>query len=125
MRGERDIGEVAPLGLQQRKIGLGVDADHLGGHGLAVGGGDGHVGSVVDDVVVGDDVAVGRNEEAGPLRLGEMMARGVIAVAVVIGHAEVAEEMIERAVLRDIGQSRDAVRVLVIDRVGVGKLDLD
>ena len=33
--------------------------------------------------------------------------------------------MIERAVLRDIGHSRDAVEILVIDLVGVAELDLD
>ena len=38
---------------------------------LAVGGGHRHFGGVVDDVVVGDDVAVGRDEEAGALRLAE------------------------------------------------------
>ena len=126
LRGEAHIGEVAALSLQEREVRLAVDADHLGRHRLAVGGRDGHFGGVVDDMVVGDDVAVGRDEEPGPLRLRQMMARQAVAVVVVIArHAEVAEEIIERAVARDIRQIRAALPILVVDRVGVGHLDLD
>ena len=81
VRGERDIGEIGALSLQKRKVGFAVDADHLGGHRLAVGGGDGHFRGMVDDMVIGDDVAVGRNEESGALRLREMMARRAVAVS--------------------------------------------
>src|SRR5580700_684906 len=57
-----------------------------------------------------------------------MMARRLVAAigaAVVVRHAEVTEETVERAVLRDIRHTRDPVRVFVINRVGVAELDLD
>ena len=105
-----------------------VDADHLGRHRLALGRRDGHFRGVIDDMVIGDDVAVGRNEESGALRLREMMPRRVVApvgAVVVVRHAEVTEEMVERAVLGNIRHSRHPLRIVVIDLVGVAELDLD
>jgi hypothetical protein len=129
VRSERDIGEIGALSLQKRKVGFRVDADHLGGHRLAVGGRDRHFRGVIDDVVIGDNVAVTRNEESRPLSLREMMPRRTVAaigaVIVIPWRAEVPEEMIERAVLGNIGHSRHSLRVFVIDLVGVAELDLD
>ena len=68
--GEIDMRIGSALGdLQQREIGLLVGADDLGRKRLAVVDGHGHVGRVFDDVIVGHDIAVGRNDEAGALRL--------------------------------------------------------
>ena len=68
-------------------------------------------------------------KKSRPLRLREMAARRSVAaigaVVVVARRAEVTEEMVERAVLRNIGHSRHSLRVVVIDLVGVAELDLD
>ena len=47
-----------PLDLHDREVGLRVGADELGGDGLAVGERDLELIRVVDDVVVGEDVAL-------------------------------------------------------------------
>ena len=60
---------------------------------------------MVDDVVVGDDVAVSRDEEAGTLRHGHVMLmarRRPIALVLVVGHAELLEEAVERAAGREV-----------------------
>src|SRR5258708_31074536 len=80
-------------------------------------------------MVVGDNVAVARNEESRPLSLREMMVRRLVAsvgaIVVVPRHTEVSEEMIEWAVLGNIRHSLHSLRVFVIDLVGVAELDLD
>ena len=63
--GKREVR--AALDLDQREVGARVGADHLGGVGLAVIGRDFDLAGAVDDVVVGDGIAVGGNEEAGAL----------------------------------------------------------
>ena len=79
-----DRGSLSPWAFSSARSVLLSMPITLAGIDLPSDGGDGHFGRVVDDVVVGDDVAVGRDEEAGPLRLAEMMARRAVAVAVVV-----------------------------------------
>ena len=74
--GEIDVGELAAaIDLEDREIGLGVGADQLGIELLAVIGDDGEGLAAVDDVVVGDEIAVLGDEEAGALRHRTRAAR--------------------------------------------------
>jgi hypothetical protein len=68
-------GEVVDVvDLQHRQVGLGIAADQVGGHFLAVVEDDRRLelrrvgGGVGDDVVVGDDVAAPVDDDAGALR---------------------------------------------------------
>src|SRR5579863_5002485 len=55
-----------------------------------------------------------------------MAPRGSVAlVIVIVGHPEMAEEMVEWAVLWDVRQPGYAIRAVVVDLVGVAELDLD
>ena len=51
---------------QDGEIGLGIVADHFRGEPATVGGGDADRAAAVHDVAVGEDEAVGREDEAGP-----------------------------------------------------------
>ena len=71
-----DVRKVAAaVDLDQRNVGARIGADHLGRVGLAVVGGDLDGLRLVHDVVVGDGIAVGGDEEAGALA-GHMRLRG-------------------------------------------------
>ena len=82
------VGQVVTLDLDDRKVGQRIGADHLGRKNPAIAHGDANVGGAIDHVVVGDDVAVGRDDHAAaqsvlnarllPLRhlLSEELAEG-------------------------------------------------
>ena len=90
--GKLDEGEVvAAVDLDQREIGARIGADDLGGVGLAVVGRDLDAVGLLDDVVVGDGVAVGRDEEARALGLAEARGRAA-CLRLAFGHAEALEE---------------------------------
>src|SRR5690606_29120035 len=77
--GEGDIGKLAVgIDLQHGKVGALVGADQLGLQLRAVIENDGEALAALDDVVVGDDVAVGGDDEARALR----QRAGALAVAV-------------------------------------------
>ena len=59
-----DARQLLRVDLQQRDVGALVGADDLGDEFALVGQPHGHFGRFVDDVRVGDDVAVGREDEA-------------------------------------------------------------
>ncbi len=63
---------VLRIDLQHRDVVLGVGADQRRGQLLAVVELDGDLLRVVDDMVVGDDVPVRRNDEAGAERLAAL-----------------------------------------------------
>ena len=66
---EGDIGQrLAGVDLEQREIGLGIAADDLGRVFAAVLEDDLDLAGVADDVVVGDDIARGIDDEAGAER---------------------------------------------------------
>src|SRR5262249_53100510 len=102
--GEVDVGElVGAVDLEHGEVGLGVGADQLGIELPAVIGHDREGLAAVDDVVVGDEVAVLGDEEAGALRNGARLLLAVAAahvelaaIAVAIIAAEVLEELLER-----------------------------
>ncbi len=82
---------------------------------------------MIDDVIVGDDVAVAGDEEARALSHGQMlMMRSARAAVAALGHAEVAEEALERAAR---GQVRHGARRLIlvgrISIAAVAHFDLD
>ena len=89
------------LDLQECKIGARVGADDLGVNLLLVIEAHLHLGGAVDDVVVGDDVAVSRNDEAGAGRLTRPLLH---RVALAIRH--VFEELVQRVI---VGETRDAL----------------
>jgi len=120
--GEGHERKIVPLGFQERDISLAVDADHLRRHDLAVGGRDRHLRGVVDDVVIGDDIPVGADEESRALRHRRMAARPSVSFAMP-RQSKMPEEVIKGAVGREIGK---ALRTRVIAGVlDVRKLDLD
>ncbi|BAQ44521.1 hypothetical protein Maq22A_c05755 [Methylobacterium aquaticum] len=99
--GELHVGKGSPVGdLEERQVGLRIGADDLGRQGAAVVERDLDRLGVVHDVVVGDHVAVGRDEEARPLRRAAAVTRRALhAAAHAAAHAagaalaEAAEEL--------------------------------
>src|SRR5208282_3923890 len=61
---QRNAGQVGAVDLDYGKISQRVGADQLRRQDSAVSHGDANIHRAVDDVVVGDDVAVGRNDHA-------------------------------------------------------------
>ena len=72
--GEPHVREVAAVDLDQREVGARIGADHLGRIGLAVVERDLDGRGVLDDVVVGHGIAVGRDQEARALAADEAAA---------------------------------------------------
>ena len=117
-RHKREVG--AALDLDQRDVGLRIGADHLRRIGLAVVGGDLDGLGLVDHVIVGHRVAVGRDEEAGALAHREVAParRALLRSAVTVGRAEAAEEALHRRA----GRER---RVAALEAVHARAFDLD
>ena len=118
--GEVDIGELAAaIDLEHREVGARVGADQLGVEFLAVIGHHGEGGAFLDDVVVGDEIAVLGDEEAGALRHRPRLvvvavavteaAMAVIVLAVLV--AKAAEFLEEAAQLRIVGKIVEAVLI--------------
>ena len=74
MRGvaERHGDEIRLLRLQHRDVGALVGTDHLGREAAVVEQGDGDLARVLDDVVIGDDVAVLRVDDHAGARALEL-----------------------------------------------------
>ena len=89
--------------LMQRDVGALVDADHLRLELALVGELDVDLVGAVDDVRVGDDVAVARDDEAGADRL--LLEIALRRPAPRDLPAEAAEEFVERIVLRQLGEA--------------------
>ena len=81
---------------------LGVDAQHLGAELAPVAELDGHVLGFADDVRVGQDQAVGADDEARA-HAAERRRRVLPAARLHAGHA--AEELEEGVVLHAVGQA--------------------
>ena len=75
-------------------------------------------------MIVGDDVAVRRDEEAGPLRHRQVMltARHEAFAVIVIRHAELLEEMLEFVAeeVAELGNQREIEHIERIMREGTG-----
>ena len=105
--GEIDVGELLwGLDLEQRHIGAWIGADQRCRVFVAALHRHRNLG-VLDHMVVGDEVAVGRNEEAGALRHRRARARRTAAMTVRLALTELLEEIVERVVLRDVGHAGD------------------
>src|SRR5579872_2231386 len=61
---QRNTWQVAAVYLDYRKVGQRIGADQLGLHDLSVAHGDADVDCAINHVVIGDDVAVGRNNDS-------------------------------------------------------------
>ena len=106
---EADMREVGPFGLQKGDVGLGIGADDLGVERAAVIHDDLDAAGIVDHVVVGHDIAVGGDEEAGALRLAEaaragtrltaLLAAAPAALVAALLTAEAPEQVAQRVVL--------------------------
>ena len=90
------------IDLEQRDVGLGVAPDHAGGKRLAVGEGDGDLRRLGDDMVVGHDVAVGIDDEAGPERVGARHRAALFRPLLAAALEVVAEEFLERRARRHL-----------------------
>ncbi len=62
-----DEGQVLGVDLEKGQVGLGIGPDDLGLEVLALEGRDRVLDRVLGDMVIGQDVAVGRDEESRPL----------------------------------------------------------
>ena len=91
------------LDLEQREVGALVGADQLGLVLVVLVEADLDLAGAVDDVVVGHDVAVRRDDEAGALRL-RRPRRALAAVAPLL--RQVLEELVERMI---VGQVREHI----------------
>ena len=91
--------EVLAVDLDQGKVGARIGADDLRRIGLAVVGRDLHVLGILHDVIVGDGIAVGGDEEAGALAGDDVMAATFTLAA--IRHAEATEEALHRRTGRE------------------------
>ncbi len=114
----REIATAA-LDLEERHVGARIAADHLGGVGPAVVGGDVDLGRALDHVVVGDDVAVGGDEEARALA-------GRAPIARTLAHAGlVAEEAAHE--LLDLRRQALAARatLVIFEETDLRGVDLD
>jgi hypothetical protein len=65
----RNIGKV-PIGTHEGDIGIGIAAEHAATCGCAVGHRDPNSLHIADDMGIGDDQAIRRNDEAGSLSGG-------------------------------------------------------
>src|SRR6185369_12442996 len=95
--GEREI--LAAFDLDQRQVGARIGADYLRGEGLAVVHRDFDLVGAIDHVVVGHGIAVGRDEETGPLTRHRATAATRSAAQAgrqAIRTAEAAEEALHR-----------------------------
>ena len=99
LRGEVERRQVLRVDLDERDVGALVAADDLGGEFAAVGELHDDFGRAVDDVRVGDDVAVGAHDEAR----AQAARRLLRAHARAVRHAaEALEEFVVRAVFVDV-----------------------
>src|SRR6185312_6146507 len=87
------IGEAGGVDFDHRQVGQLVRTDHFGRQLAAVTESDLDAGGILHDVVVGNDVAVGRNNDAAAQPLLEFGAAGELA-------AELTKELGERVVGR-------------------------
>ena len=114
----------AILDLQQREIGLLVGADHGGVDGAAVVECYFHLGGVLDHVVVGDDEAVRRDDEARTLRLrGAWTTRTPAALHAGDLSAELLEEAVEGIVGGEL-LSAASILIVIGGRRGLADLNL-
>ena len=126
-----DIGQVAALDLEHREVGSGIATDDARRIFAPVGGGDRDAvdgsGAVdaLDQMVVGDDVPVGRNDEARAQRAGlagaalaalPALPLALAALARRDAGVEAAEEFLERVGLRP---HRDALLGRDVDHRGL------
>ena len=109
--GEIHMGEVgAALDLDQGDVGTRIGADHLRAIGLAVIGSDLDGFGLVDHVVVGYGIAVGRDEETGALSgdgpVAQTTRLGVARAALIVRkdavrHSETPKEAFQLGIRRD------------------------
>jgi hypothetical protein len=116
--GELHVSELAVrvVDLEEGEVGLVVDADDLRGVFGAVIHDDGHRLALVDDVVIGDDIAVAGDDETG----AEAGARTRLGPRIAV--LELAEEALHRRALRHV---EEVLRVDVGGYVGGRRLDAD
>src|SRR5690606_29101087 len=98
-----DIGE-ASFGTEHQhgKIGARNSADQFGFKLGAIVENDGEGGAAVDDMVVGDQITVGGDEEARSLRYRPRAARPRRTLAEGLLRPELAEEALEGMIVRQV-----------------------
>src|SRR3974390_926412 len=91
--GHFHIGKRPTIDLYQREIGTRIGADHFSLVRLAVNGGDLDVFGLVDHMVIGHRITIGRNKEAGALPGDETAAVAVRHSFRSVRHAKAPEEV--------------------------------
>ena len=116
MIGKIHIVEAAAIDLDQSQVALLVGAQDLGGVDFSVVGRDRDGLGMVDDVVIGDRVAVGGDEEAGAFTGYRPALRLPVELAPL---AKVLAELLEELFHGGAGLQRAAVLLAVLLIVGV------
>ncbi len=109
-----DLRQVFRFDLQQRDIGTLVDADHLGLEFPLVGQLDVHLVGTVDDMRIGDEIAIARDDETGTDGLLLQLALGRAAWPRNL--AEAPEELVERVVLGELESAGTSDLLRHVDR---------
>jgi hypothetical protein len=89
--------------LQEGDVGLGIGTDDLGGDGLAVIHDDFDLYGILHDVVVGDDVAVRGDQEAGSLALEHGLRSSRTTEWRTVAARHIPEEPLEGAAFERVG----------------------
>ena len=96
-------GQVGCIDLDDGKIGERICADELGRQDSTVRHGDANIDCAIDDVVVGDDVAIGRNDDAAAETVLNVRLRAHLLPKAVLAEAELATELFSKELLQAVG----------------------
>ena len=109
---ELDMGErFRALDLKQRHIGAWIGADERSRIFVTIVERHRNILGVLNHVVIGDEIAVRRDKEAGALRHRRLRPL-LLRTSAVLALTEMLEEVVERAVLRNVRQARNLQVVL-------------
>ena len=110
-------GQVASVDLDDGKIRERIGADELRRKDSPVGHGDANVDRAVDDVVVGHDVAIGRNNHAAAQTVLNVGLRPHVLAKAVLAKAELLTEL-GTELLKELLQPVGVVVAVVVSTIG-------
>ena len=114
---QRHARQVGAVDLDDGKIRERIGADELRRQDSAVGHGDANVDCAVDDVVVGHDVAIGRNDHAAAQTVLNVRLRPHVLAKAVLTKAELLTELGTK-LFKELLQSVGVVVAAVLSTVG-------
>src|SRR5580698_9376284 len=96
-------GEVGCVDLDDGKIGERIGTDELRGQNSPVRHGDANIDCAINDVVVGDDVAIRRNDDAAAETVLNVRLRAHLLAKAVLAEAELATKLFSKELLQAVG----------------------